>query len=149
MRRYKSTRTCTTRAGTFKRSVTLKRLFFTNCPKRRAVFLRIVPNCTNCPMVHPFLRSHLHLAVESAIERADGGKTTLNSNILHRHLRMLGHEALRFFDAVVGDELVEIAAILGIDELAQVGSVERQHLAQIQQTELRIQLRFVRLHPQL
>ena len=109
------------------------------------IFLRFPPPHVAIPLAG----GDAGFAGEDAGEDGGRGEAALLGDVLHLHVGMVGHQLLGMLDAVAGDELVEIAAVLGIDELAEVGAVERQHLAQVEQAELGIGIGFLALHPLL
>ena len=62
---------------------------------------------------------------------------------------MLLHHPFRFFNTIAVDKLVEGTAIGIIDELTQIGSIQRQHTPYIHQLELRMKVGLLLLHPLL
>ena len=77
----------------------------------------------------PFGRGHADFAGEDTGKDSRRGEAALFGDVLHEHVGMGFHELFGLLDAIVGDELVKIAAVLGIDELAEIGAVERQNLS--------------------
>lgn len=53
----------------------------------------------------------------------------------------------RLLDTVAGNEPVETTAVFSVDELAQIRAINRQHTLQIDETQIRIQVGFLLLHP--
>ena len=96
---------------------------------------------------HPFGRTATRFAGESAIEDLTVGETALLRNVLHFHIRLLGHQSFRLLDTIAGNELVETTAVFSVDELAQIRAINRQHTLQIDETQIRIQVGFLLLHP--
>ena len=90
---------------------------------------------------------HADFAGEDTGKDSRGREAALFGDVLHEHVGMGFHELFGLLDTIVGDELIEIAAVLGIDELAKIGAVEGQDLSQIQESELGIEIGFVGLHP--
>lgn len=75
-------------------------------------FLRIAPSTA------PFGRCHSSYLHKGTREIASVRKAALLGDFFYCHLRLLGHETLRFLDTQVVDPLIERTTILGIDKLA-------------------------------
>ena len=95
----------------------------------------------------PLGRGHADFSGEDTGKDSRRGEAALFSDVLHEHVGMGFHELFGLLDAIVGDKLVKIAAVLGIDELAEIGAVERKNLSEIQESELGIKVGFLGLHP--
>ena len=95
----------------------------------------------------PFTGRHADFAGEDAGEDGGGGETCLFAYFLDLHIRVLRHQTLCLFDAVARDKLIEITAVLIVDELAQIRPIHRQNMAQVEQSEVSIGIGFFLLQP--
>ena len=90
----------------------------------------------------PLGRGHADFAGEDTGKDSRRGEAALFGDVLHEHVGMGFHELFSLLNTIVGDELVKIAAVLGIDELAEIGAVEWKNLSEIQESELGIKIGF-------
>ena len=78
--------------------------------------------------------------------RREAGK---GSYLRYFQFGTLAHKTLGFLDAIARDELIEGAVVGGVDELRQISSIHRKRSHQVNQLEVRIEVRLLRLHPLL
>ena len=117
--------------------------FFTSCNQK-------FTNCFLNGVVlggEPLAGGTTCLAEESAIESLARGEAAALGDILGGHIGMLLLQPLGFIDTQSVDPLVERTTVLGVDELAEVGAVERQDLTQVHQLKIRITIGLLLLEP--
>ena len=95
----------------------------------------------------PFARTEACLFGKSLGERTARTEAAFYSYVLDLKVRLLGHETLCFLDAVLIHELVERAAELIADKATEVRAVHRQHVTQVHQLEVGIEVGLGLTHP--
>ena len=95
----------------------------------------------------PFARTEACLFGKSLGERTARTEAAFYSYVLYLQFRLLGHEAFGFLDAVAIDELVERAAELITNETTEICAVHRQHVTQVHQLEVGIEVGLRLTHP--
>lgn len=97
----------------------------------------------------PFARTEARLFGKSLGERTARTEAAFYSYVLDLKVRLLGHEALCFLDAVLIHELVERTAELIAEETGEIGPIHRQHGTQVYELEVGIEVGLRFTHPVL